>query len=1209
MKTTPSLARRASTALAGTALATLLSGHAFAETPVFDITVTAPALPVPATTEEPAQVVVAAPPEGLDDKPTAAIGPNERTVERVRRAGGDAFAPTAPVDVRASFDGIAAEPQLNVDTVRQASTAVRGRALLFRGYWNYPSFVSRAEIRVHERGAARTARPVAIVRVDRNGAGEWLVPTTEALPADLSYRLRVYDDRGRFDETEATALTIIDTPAEPPAGGVPGDDGLDAYGTDRTAVRNIPVRGGLVTVTGENVAAGESIRVDGRPVPVDAEGRFVAETIVPHGVSTVAVELDGPRARVIERDVEVPETDVFYVALGEVTIGQGIRSGDALRRANGEEPDSVELTGRGAVYLKGRVKGDVLITAMADTGEHDDIKDMFSGVHGRGAKGLLQRLDPDRFYPVYGDDSDLTDGAPTRNGLYVRVERDDSFVQYGSYNVAFEEAELARLDRGVHGAVAQHRSVATTSFGERKREVTAFAAQSETAPALESFLGTGGTLFRLGRQDIVVGSERLVVEVRDRTSGLVRSALALEPGRDYRIDPVSGRIRLAKPLRTRVNDGSTVRDGALPGDDVYLVARYEYRPAVEDLEGYNAGGRAQAWLGERVRVGATAQSEETEGERRQLLGADVVLRHSEGTYLKAEIARSEGPGYSSRVSVDGGLSFEGGAARATGEAANAYRLEGAVDLGTALRGRVEGHANAYAEHFERGFTGQRYDVLEDTTRFGGEVRVEASDRVSLGARLDGLATEDATRVRAEADASYEISEGLSVSVGVSHDDVRGELTTGANTLRGGLDGAVLGSTLRQGARTDVAVEVAYDSGEDWKVRAFGQTTAHVTGDRERADRVGVGGELRLNDRITVGGDVSYGNDGVGGAAELTYEGDDDVSVTVGYGYAGDLETTESRFSKGYSHNLTARTTKRFSDFVSVYSESQLGFTRYSDGRDLAQSYGVELTPTEAWRMSALFERGTLFDAEEGEYDRTGGSATVAYRGDALRASLTGDARRDEGLGRDALVYGAKGTLSYAPSDSWTLHGTAEWVEASGEQTAALDSDYLKLVAAGAYRPVEHDRVNALLKYVYLSDLSPTGQTLGGAGGQPRQRSHVLSADAIVDVAPWLSVGAKVALRHGEVSLGRDSEVFLTQTASLSILRADLHVTDNWDVMVEGRALMVEDVDVLLGGVIGVWRQVGKVKVGGGYSFSSFSDDITDLTHDDHGWFVNVSAAL
>ena len=1236
--------------LAGTALValpTLSAVPALAETPVFEVSETvterssspaparglpdaaplrrveAPASSAGAADTEAETAAVPVPPEGLDERATAAIGPNERTVERVRRqvspvavspvAASPVAAPldpalAPPVDVRASFDGIEAVPQLNVDTVRQASTAERGVPLAFRGYWNYGAFVERAEIRIHRRGDARTARPLGVIRADDQGRAEWVPPANA--PEDLSYRLRVYDREGRFDETEATALTLIDGSA--PIAGAPSDDGLEAYGSDRTAVRNIPVRGGLVTVSGENVTPGENVRVDGREVPIDGEGRFVAETIVPHGVTTVAVEIDGPRPRVIERDVEVPETEMFYVALGEVTIGRHIRS-DAVRRTRDGDARSVELTGRGAVYLKGRVKGDVLVTASADTGEAGEWRDVARGVHGRGARGLLQRIDPDRYYPVYGDDSDLSDGAPSRNGLFVRIERDDTFLQYGSYSVAFEEAELARLDRGVHGAVLQHRSLAQTGFGERKREVTLFAAENETAPGLDVFLGTGGTIYRLQRQDLVLGSERLVVEVRDGTSGLVRSSLVLRPGEDYDIDAVTGIVRLAKPLSGRAGDRSLVREGALQGDEIYLVARYEYLPATVDLDGYNAGARGRAWIGEHVRVGGTAQSEATEGERRQLLGADVTLRHSVGTYLKAEIARSEGPGYASATSLDGGLTFAGRRAATNAEGALAYRAEAAADLGTLSEGRVEGTLGAYAERFEAGFTGQRHDVDEETTRYGVEASVAPSERITLDAAVDVIDTESGgRRVTASADASFEATERVTASLGVAHDSVSGELTAGARTFGTRLDG-ILAAGLRTGSRTDVAGQVTYEHDETWSARAFAQGTVQRSGERKRNDRVGAGGTLRLNDRTTIDAEASYGTGGIGGDLALTYEGDDDVSVTLGYGYLDDLDAVESRFSRSYSHALNGRATKRYSDHVSVFSEGRLGFTDYATGRDLTQGYGIELTPNDAWAISGLVERGVLFETtgegEDGEFERISGSLTVAYRGDALRASGTLEARADRGDARDADVLAAQGAVSYAPTDDWTLHGTAEWVEADGAQTAALASDYVKLVAAGAYRPVSHDAFNALAKYVYLSDLSPTGQLANGIGGQPRQRSHVASIDAVLDAHPRLTIGAKYALRRGEVGLDRDSDVLLSQTAQLAVLRADVHVTENWDVSGEARVLHVSEVDTLLGGVIGVWRQVGKVRVGGGYSFSSFSDDVTDLTHDDHGWFVNVAAAL
>lgn len=1235
-------ARRAcrSARLGASALALVLAAPAAMEaagaTPVFEVTVT-DGTPAPSAASPAADPVVAVPPEGLDTRPTDAIGPNERTIERVRREPAPAasritdaaFRPSDPIDVRASFDGRAPLPRLNVDTVRQASTAPRGEPLGFRGYWNYPSHVSYAEIRVHRRGEARTATPLVTVPLDANGEGQWVVPT--GAPTDLSYRLRVYDAAGRFDETEPTALTLADGPLSPPPGGVLRDDGLEAYGSDRTALRNIPVRGGLVTVTGDRVAPGEDVLVNGRPVPVDAEGRFVAEIVVPHGVSTVSVELTGPRARTIERDVEVPKTDVFYVALGEVTIGRNIRSGDVLRRANGEDPSSVDLTGRGAVYLKGRVRGDVLITAQADTGEAGDVDGLLHGLHDRSAVGLLQRLDPDRYYPVYGDDSDLVDGAPGR-GLFVRVERDDTFLQYGAYSVAFEEAELTRLDRGVHGAVFQHRSLAQTAHGERRREITAFASSAETVPALESFLGTGGTIYRLGRQDVVLGTERLVVEVRDRTTGLVRSALPLEPGRDYQIDPVAGRVRLVKPLSARVADGSTVREGPRPGDEIYLVARYEYHAGPADLDGVDAGGRAQAWLGEHLRLGATAGSEATVGERRTRVGADVVLRHSPGTYLKAEVSRSEGPGILAATSADGGLSFGAGRLPPSEEAL-AWRVEGAVDLGSVLKGRIEGEAGAYVEHFERGHVGTRLAVAEDTLRYGAHLGAALTERVGVAARVDGVETGEGAlrgrRVTASADLDVAFTPAVTGSVGVRHDRTDGVVAVGAPALTGPVAGTVLGATRLTGSRTDVAAEISY-AAEDWGVNAFGQVTAQRSGERRRNDRVGVGGNLRLNDRVTVGADASYGTGGVGADVELAYQGDDDTTVTVGYGYTDDLSAAEARFDRAYDHALTARTTRRFSDYVSVYSEGQLGFTNLREGRDLAHSYGVELTPSEAWVVSGLFEAGELFNAEEGSFDRLGGSGTVAYRGERLRASTTLEARRDEGLGRDAEVYAARAALSYAPSDAWTIHGTAELVEASGAQTAVLDSDYTKLVAAAAYRPVEHDRINALAKYVYLSDLPPAGQIANGESFLPGQTSHIASLDVTADVAPWLTLTGKAALRTGEVTLApvplalgatgvaagavpggvvRASVDTIRQMAALGVIRADLHVGENWDVMLEGRVLDVSKVDTLLGGVVGVWRRVGKVKVGAGYSFSSFSDDVADLTHDEHGWFVNVAAAL
>ena len=45
----------------------------------------------------------------------------------------------------------------------------------------------------------------------------------------------------------------------------------------------------------------------------------------------------------------------------------------------------------------------------------------------------------------------------------------------------------------------------------------------------------------------------------------------------------------------------------------------------------------------------------------------------------------------------------------------------------------------------------------------------------------------------------------------------------------------------------------------------------------------------------------------------------------------------------------------------------------------------------------------------------------------------------------------------------------------------------------------------------------------------------------------------------------------------------------------------------MGWLVGVDRQIGQnFKVGVGYNFTDFSDDLTDLTYDNKGFFLNLA---
>ena len=64
-------------------------------------------------------------------------------------------------------------------------------------------------------------------------------------------------------------------------------------------------------------------------------------------------------------------------------------------------------------------------------------------------------------------------------------------------------------------------------------------------------------------------------------------------------------------------------------------------------------------------------------------------------------------------------------------------------------------------------------------------------------------------------------------------------------------------------------------------------------------------------------------------------------------------------------------------------------------------------------------------------------------------------------------------------------------------------------------------------------------------------------------------------------------------------------------MLEVRALELPDLDERRSGaLVAVYRYVGRnFKVGVGYNFTDFSEDLTDLSYDHQGVFLNMIGAM
>ena len=78
-----------------------------------------------------------------------------------------------------------------------------------------------------------------------------------------------------------------------------------------------------------------------------------------------------------------------------------------------------------------------------------------------------------------------------------------------------------------------------------------------------------------------------------------------------------------------------------------------------------------------------------------------------------------------------------------------------------------------------------------------------------------------------------------------------------------------------------------------------------------------------------------------------------------------------------------------------------------------------------------------------------------------------------------------------------------------------------------------------------------------------------------------------------------------------MLRADWRFRGDWEVVTEARVLDLPDVEQQRSGaLLGVYRSMGQhLKLGVGYNFTDFSDDLTDLSYDHQGAFLNVVGML
>lgn len=1092
----------------------------------------------------------------------------------------------AATGIRLTFDGLGVTPILNVSTVPPRIGFAPGESVRFATELNYPAFVSKRELRIFDADAGPAAQPWKVLAVPATGVVDWQMPADA--PAEMTYVFRVYDAAGRFDETEPLPLHRDDqrsasrpVDVRPPAAILRGED--------RTAVRNIPVSGGAVTVHGSEVPADHQVSVLGEPVPVARDGSFVVQRILPPGPHAIEVAvLRNGDGLWFTRDIDIPDEDWFQVALADLTAG--------LRDGKGAF-DDVHTRGRLAFYLKGKIKGSYLLTAAADTGE-ENINKLFTGLDGKDPRQFLNRIDPDDYYPVYGDDSSAIEDAPTRGKFYIRLDSGASHVMWGNFRSAITGTEFLRSNRALYGAHAVHRSAEVTAAGEPRTNVDAYVAQPGTVPQRDVLRATGGSAYFLKHRDITPGSETIVIEERNATTGWAVARRTLRDGEDYVLDHLQGVLLLKTPLASTGPNGT----------ENFVVADYEFTPAAGDTDGYVTGGRASGWIGEHVRLGVTGMTDRTGTADQTLAGADLRLQRSPETYLEAEIARSEGPGFGSTYSADGGLTLQDAAtAGGKGRTAEAWRVKARAALADLTEGKVSGTLGARYEEHGKGFSSREINVRETRRAWGADADIEIADGLRAAAAYSELHIDDGSRDR---EGLVKVRKQISNRVSI---EPFGRYTEKERVA----------PARDTGHRGDAGLRGTYAWDERTEVFVFGQATVVRAGKQRADNRGGVGGKRQLTEKIDASAEVSYGSLGP------------DVAVMLGYSptvedhyYAGYRLDAARATSASWPFDLTGRdlgtvvagARRRISAEWLAYAEDN--YDMFGVRRALTQAYGVTWTPDSFWNISGSLEIGHVFDdtidpstgRENPDFDRQAISLSALYRdADRIDGKAKGEIRLDdsEDDSRDVSSYLAALALGLRTSDDWRALASLDAV-ISDASASTRDGRYVEASLGLAYRPAASDRFNALAKYTFLYDLPGADQvSVDGTANGPLQVSHIAAVDASLDLTPQLTLGGKYGIRVGEQKLRDPAASWDREVAQLGVLRADFHVVHGWDALLEVRGLWNADRgDIRTGFLAAIYRHFGDtMKLGIGYNFGGFSDDLRDLVHDDRGVFINLVGKL
>lgn len=492
----------------------------------------------------------------------------------------------------------------------------------------------------------------------------------------------------------------------------------DNEGTPILAAAELELREGtLVPLRQPDIFAAPPIAGSHPIVQMNKEGEVLFQPVNKSGPYRVVLAYNNITVEA-ETYVQPKMRDWILVGLAEGTIGYNTVSKNMENLKNAGIDEDYYKDGRVAFFAKGQIKGKWLLTMAYDSAKTKE----------NSGNALFQTINPETYYTLYGDGSQQQSDAASTHKLYIKIEREQFYAMFGDYDTGMTVTELSRYSRRMTGF--------KTELQTKKFEINAFASETEQVYKRDEIPGDGTSgIYRLSGNNIVLGSEKITIETRDRfRNEVLVSSRLMNRFTDYSIDYDAGTVIFKEPVYSR--------------DDKFnpIIIVAEYETMSSGGKDYTYGGRAGVKLLDNNLKAGGSYIHEGQGDRSgNLYGADASWKLDDHTKLRGEIAKSDyNAGKDSR--------------------------DGKAYLAEVTRTTKKYDAKAYYREQEEGFgLGQQPGSEAGTRKIGAEGTYRLSDIINANAniyRQYNLMT-DATRDMAEGRFGYS-EKNYGATVGFLH---------------------------------------------------------------------------------------------------------------------------------------------------------------------------------------------------------------------------------------------------------------------------------------------------------------------------------------------------------------------------------------------------------------------------------------------------------